>query len=596
MPPNVFTNSDAQLRLWVSDGSTGFQQLTPDQRLASAGYAMYSARAALALSVAPGVVTNTGTVVQVNTGAGLTGGPITASGTISIPNGGISNAMLQNSAMTVTAAGGLTGGGSVALGGSTSLSANLNHDPTLSGNGGASLLGLNLANANTWTGPQTFMGTVTGSISGNAAGFTGALAGDVTGTQNATIITNLSASKIFGLFRWQTAAGTSQQAQSNTGYVVTNATQVTVTLPAAPNVGDTVRVSCPGAGGWKIGQNSGQSIFAGNFVSLKIGQSWTNHGPSANWNDVASSADGTKFVAVVNGGQIYTSTDSGMTWLARQTNQAWSAVASSGDGSKLAAVVNGGQIYTSIDSGATWLARDTNRAWSAVASSIDGAKLAAVVNGGQIYTSADSGATWTPQFSSSAWVSVASSADGTKLLAGVGNGQLYTSGDSGVTWSAHGPGGAWYGVASSSDGSRLVAASRGLQVYTSADSGATWSPGGASASWNSVACSADGTRLVAVANGAQIYTSTDFGQTWLAHDTFRTWQSVACSADAATLVAVVNGGQIYVSLPPLITPATTTTPGTSGYLTGGQGTAIELQYVGNNQFFTLSHEGVLSAY
>lgn len=41
-----------------------------------------------------------GTVTQVNTGPGLTGGPITTAGTISVPNDGITNAMLQNNSVT----------------------------------------------------------------------------------------------------------------------------------------------------------------------------------------------------------------------------------------------------------------------------------------------------------------------------------------------------------------------------------------------------------------------------------------------------------------------------------------------------------------
>jgi hypothetical protein len=64
----------------------------------------------------------TGTVTSVGSGAGLTGGPITKSGTLSIATGGVTNAMLANSSLTVTANGPLTGGGAVPLGGSTSLS------------------------------------------------------------------------------------------------------------------------------------------------------------------------------------------------------------------------------------------------------------------------------------------------------------------------------------------------------------------------------------------------------------------------------------------------------------------------------------------
>jgi hypothetical protein len=68
----------------------------------------------------------TGTVTSVASGAGLTGGPITSSGTLSIATGGVTNAMLQNSSLTVTAGSGLTGGGPVSLGGTTTLSLNSN--------------------------------------------------------------------------------------------------------------------------------------------------------------------------------------------------------------------------------------------------------------------------------------------------------------------------------------------------------------------------------------------------------------------------------------------------------------------------------------
>ena len=62
-----------------------------------------------------------GTVTKVNSGAGLTGGPITTTGTLSIATGGVTNTMLAHPSLTVTANSPLSGGGSVALGGSTSL-------------------------------------------------------------------------------------------------------------------------------------------------------------------------------------------------------------------------------------------------------------------------------------------------------------------------------------------------------------------------------------------------------------------------------------------------------------------------------------------
>ena len=69
----------------------------------------------------PGTGTGDGTVTSVSTGAGLTGGPITGTGTLSIPSLGVTNAMLANSSLTVAPGAGLSGGGTVALGGTTTL-------------------------------------------------------------------------------------------------------------------------------------------------------------------------------------------------------------------------------------------------------------------------------------------------------------------------------------------------------------------------------------------------------------------------------------------------------------------------------------------
>ena len=93
------------------------------------------------------------------------------------------------------------------------------------------------------------------------------------------------------------------------------------------------------------------------------------------WVAVASSQDGSRLVAAVMGGQLYTSTDSGVTWTVRESVKNWQAVASSADGSKLVAATNSGNIYTSVDYGVSWTSRDTSRPWISVASSSDGSKL-----------------------------------------------------------------------------------------------------------------------------------------------------------------------------------------------------------------------------
>jgi len=48
IPYTAFGNSDVHLRIWFNDGNNGFQQLTPDQLIASVGYAMMAAECATA--------------------------------------------------------------------------------------------------------------------------------------------------------------------------------------------------------------------------------------------------------------------------------------------------------------------------------------------------------------------------------------------------------------------------------------------------------------------------------------------------------------------------------------------------------------------
>jgi hypothetical protein len=62
--------------------------------------------------------------------------------------------------------------------------------------------------------------------------------------------------------------GAAQQMTSNLGYMAANeSAQVVLTLPAAPQVGDVVRIVGSGQGGWRVAQNEGQSI---NLQGLSI--------------------------------------------------------------------------------------------------------------------------------------------------------------------------------------------------------------------------------------------------------------------------------------------------------------------------------------
>jgi hypothetical protein len=102
IPATVFTNADMRLRVWFNDGVNGLQQLSPDQRLAAAGYAMqaqnaYTAASATSLlpsSIVVGQSLNIGTNNTLASGvyASIGGGSNnTANGAEAFVGGGAGN-------------------------------------------------------------------------------------------------------------------------------------------------------------------------------------------------------------------------------------------------------------------------------------------------------------------------------------------------------------------------------------------------------------------------------------------------------------------------------------------------------------------------
>jgi hypothetical protein len=89
VPAAVFANTDVRLRVWFSDGSHGFQLISPDQRLAASPYALAAENAALATSFSGslvGDVTGTQSATAISaatvTGKALTG-YVSGAGTLS---------------------------------------------------------------------------------------------------------------------------------------------------------------------------------------------------------------------------------------------------------------------------------------------------------------------------------------------------------------------------------------------------------------------------------------------------------------------------------------------------------------------------------
>jgi hypothetical protein len=383
---------------------------------------------------------------------------------------------------------------------------------------------------------------------------------------------------------------TFQQATANACYLANNAAQVSITLPASSDlaVGDTLRVSGLGAGGWRISQNAGQYVQ----TSLPGAKPliWETSGPSKSWTSVASSTDGKRLIAAAVQDKLYTSTDAGVSWTARESDRPWRSVASSADGMKLVAAAEQNQIYTSADAGATWIPRESVRDWISVASSADGTRLAAVANTGHIYVSSDSGVNWSPRASFGNWTSVASSADGLRLVAALSNRQIYTSSDAGITWIPRDSDRNWLWVASSADGAKLVAVVYNGQIYTSNNAGASWTARETNHIWRSVASSADGSKIAAVEYGGQIHISQDSGVTWSTQGPSKNWWGVTSSANGDTLVAAP-----VVPVDPLYISRTSTAPGATGFLQGGSGSAIELKYLGNSVFEVTSSSGDVTA-
>jgi photosystem II stability/assembly factor-like uncharacterized protein len=561
--PGIFTGLNRWLDIGVrTNGSTSaFIILSPRQLLTPVPYAIFANTASnlsgsLPSSQLAGTLPASAFAGYTNT-VSLTNSGNLFGGTFSGNGGGVTNVNVTN----------LTG--VLADNQLPSNTAFVNSNQTFSG-------------ANTFTGTNFFSGANNFTNRGNS--FVGSFFGN-------------------GLVGWIPTNGTALQADIDHGYLVTNSQLTTVTLPASPTSGDIVRISGAGAGGWQVAQNANQAIL-GNFLGF-TNSSWTASTASKilSWYDIASSADGTKMVAVASGDTIYTSADSGKTWYSTSASPAaWRAVASSADGSKLVAALNMGDIYLSTNSGSTWASSGAQHlAWTSLASSADGTRLVATVNNnGGIYTWTSSSGSWSPTSAQSAnWSSVASSADGTRLAAAGGSG-IFLSSNSGGSWSSS-TSGSWSAIASSADGTKLVAAgSSGIYTWTS--SGGSWVhrtsglPG--SATWTSVSSSSDGGKLAATASSGGIYTSLNWGATWTQQfgAPSANWSAITSSADGSKLAAVINSatsGGIYTLQASAVS---LTTIGTSGGITGGQGTAVELQYIGNNLFMPVSSMGIIWGY
>jgi hypothetical protein len=375
--------------------------------------------------------------------------------------------------------------------------------------------------------------------------------------------------------------GSSLTAQGNYGYLATNdVTPVTITLPLAANIGSTIRVSGSGAAGWIVAQQTGQSILVGNLLKI-TGAAWRSIPSGYQWRAAAASGDGKKLVALVYGGQIYTSSDYGATWGGGGSSANWTAAAVSGTGA---------YVFTAASPG---VLGSYSRNWSGLACSVDGHYVVACANGEYLYRSSNYGASWgTMSADARSWTGIASSGDGVNLAACAIGTTISVSTNSGSSWTPGATIQTWSCIAGAANGGIFVAGVNGGQLYVSYDSGTSWIPTATSQAWTSVSCSADGSRMIASYGGSGgIYVSQDSGASWQLRGnlTSADFRGAAVSGDGSTAIAVGTATPIYVS------SQTSTTAGTTGQLIGSRLAAVELQYVGNGVFIPISYVGSIRA-
>jgi hypothetical protein len=523
--PGVFNGTSNGSNDWLDvavrlAGTTSFTPLTPRQPILPVPYALFATSASnllgtlqatqlvgtIASSIVSGTYSNvvnfvnaTNTFTGTFTGNGTNLNNLNAS---QVTGGTLADVRLQSDVALTDV-------------GQTYTGANTYNSPLVF-NAGNTFTG-----ANTFTGPNSFSGVST--LTNNNNYFIGSFFGN-------------------GLVGWLPVYGPATNAMRDAGYLLLNAGLSTVTLPATASlsVGDIVRVSGGGGGGWLVKQNSGQSII-GNFAKYTNGTlAALPNSPSSDGRGVAASADGVTMYAVgfdITG--VYSSSDSGRTWSlvsGTQLSGYWSSVACS---------ANGRIVYAEPESTSSTIQKS--------------------INGG--VTWASTGVAATGSF-------ISCTADGSTLITG--------------------------NVACSGNGSYRAKLAGGV-ITVSVNSGGTFAVN-VPAPASGVTClgaSSDCTRLVAGVSNGMLYATSNLGSTWSTLTTSnQLWSSAWVSPDGSRFAAAVSasgsfsGGIFSCAVSAL--PNNTTTVST-GSLCGSQGSAVELQHLGNGLFMPVSSTGLLWA-
>ncbi len=190
------------------------------------------------------VTTNTGNLPAKVSSTKITFNPSTATLTTTIFAGALSG-----NATTATTATNATNVATTATN-----STNASFFPTFVASGTSGNQGVDTATGLTFNPSTNTLTTTT---------FSGALNGNATTATSATTAGNG--------FTWNDVAGTSQAAVANNGYIISNAGQTTVTIPATIAEGAVLAIAGKGAAGWILQANTGQVIHLGNQASSSAG-------------------------------------------------------------------------------------------------------------------------------------------------------------------------------------------------------------------------------------------------------------------------------------------------------------------------------------
>ncbi|MDD5212324.1 MAG: hypothetical protein PHV62_07900, partial [Sulfuricurvum sp.] len=120
-----------------------------------------------------------------------------------------------------------------------------------------------------WTGSMTDGQVVVGSTGATPVAATVGSSGNISITVGAGTLSIGTSG--FASFAYNSVAGTTQSAAVNNGYVISNASQTTVTLPATAALGSVIAVQGNGAGGWILTANTGQTIKLGSSTTSSAG-------------------------------------------------------------------------------------------------------------------------------------------------------------------------------------------------------------------------------------------------------------------------------------------------------------------------------------